>query len=828
MENTDNQNIENEATVQNEQTNSQLPSISDFFAGFWKNKTAHQWIIFLFAFLLYSNTIGNKYAIDDIMVIQENKYTKKGLKGMYGIWCYDTFEGFFGTKKNIVSGGRYRPLTLASYAIENQLFGELYRNKQSAVVFLNNIYVDASKKNALIKKLNNPKHIVLNSRKTVVNKKEVELLTLGIEIAPGAFIPDQDGDIMYEGNPHISHAVNALLFALLCLVLYLWVYKMFDPKGTGSQKAFFIAFVSALLFAAHPLHTEAVANIKGRDEIAVTLFSVLACYWTMLSISSKRGLMYMSLALIAFLLALFSKESAIPFLVVIPAAIYFFMKEVKLSTIAYKTVPFFIAVIVFWFAVRNPILDMPEIANEPMDLMNNPFLKVDNNSQNPVCVKFNDEEKYAMIMHTWFDYLKIMLMPYPLTSDYYPKHIGVSESDTKPSSGVNITELRDENGKVRYIRDNLPSFSSPVVILSILIHLAMAILAFWGLRKRKAFAFALIFYAATFSVVSNLFFPIGTLMAERFLFMPSIAFSMCCALALSYISFDKSESIKKIGLNISLTLMAISLLGYSYITFSRNFDWIDNATLFTKDIKVSVNSAKMNNDYANALLGIAQKSNLPLEKKKEIAKKAIYFSANSINIYPLFSNAWVHHGNAYVTMGNFMQIEADSLRKISNPNAKTYYNEAIKLYNHALQIYKNAQKYSPDSTTIHGNLAIIYRTRGNMFADLQRSSDAIADFELANKFTYGKDVEVNRLLSAAYGIAAINSLKEAKTEESEQFHENCILAISRAIAVMPVHIMNTISNLEKANREMAKEDMEHEKIYLSRAEELAQKLKAIK
>jgi tetratricopeptide (TPR) repeat protein len=603
---------------------------------------------------------------------------------------------------------------------------------------------------------------------------------------------------------------------------------MFDPNSSGSQKAFFIAFVGALLFAAHPLHTEAVANIKGRDEIAVTLFSILACYWVMLSINSKRGILYMLVAIISFLLALFSKESAIPFLVVIPAAIYFFMKEVKLSTIAFKTVPFFIAVIVFWFAVRNPILDTPEIADEPMDLINNPFLKVDNSSQNPVCVKFNNNERYAMIMHTWFDYLKIMLIPYPLTSDYYPKHVGVSESGTKPSAGVNITELRDQNGKVRYIRDNLPTFRSPIVIMSIIIHLAMAILAFWGLRKRKAFAFALIFYAATFSVVSNLFFPIGTLLAERFLFMPSIAFCILLSMGLSEISFNKNSIRLTYQFFVTWGIVFVILLSYSFITFMRNFDWYDNASLFIKDIKVSVNSAKMNNDYANALLGIAQKSELPLNEKKEIAKKAIYFSANSINIYPLFSNAWVHHGNAYVTMGNFLEYEADSLRKLSSPNAKNYYNEVLKMYNHALQIYQKAYRYSTDTSAIIENLAIIHRTKGNLFAKLERNLESISDFELANKYTYGKDIEVNRLLAAAYGIAAVNSLKVSSVEESEQLHKNCILAISRAAAIMPVHVMSTIANLEKANREMAKENNEHEKIYLSRAEELAQKLKAIK
>ena len=823
MENTDNLNIENELPVQNEQMNNQLPSFSSFFANFWTNKTAHQWIIFLFAFLLYSNTIGNKYAIDDLMVIQDNNYTRKGVNGLYGIFFYDTFNGFFGNQNNIVSGGRYRPLTVASFALENQLFGKVVKNNKNTSVLISYVQVESSKKDALINKLGNPKHSIKDAKKEIKDGREVEILTLNIEIAPGKIIPDRDGDLMYEGNPHLSHAVNALLFALLCLVLYLWIYKMFDSSEKGNKIAMFIAFIAAMLYAAHPLHTEAVANIKGRDEIAATLFAVLAAYWTMKSINSPKGLLYMTAAVIAFVLGLFSKESAIPFLVVIPAAIYFFQKEVKINTILFRTIPFIVATLFFWFGIRNAVLDSKLTSDEPMDLINNPFLKVNNNSENPQCVKFTEAEEKAMVLYTWFDYLKLLAIPYPLTSDYYPKHIGVSEHDTKPTEGTNITELRDENGKVRYIKDDLPTFGSPIVILSILLHLAMAVIAFWGIRKRNPISFALIFYAATFSVVSNLFFPIGTLLAERFMFMPSIALSLVCGFALSKITFSEDNSIKKLGLGISLTIFTLVLTLYSIISFSRNFDWYDNSTLFIKDIKVSVNSAKMNNDYANALLEINRKSkNISFEKRKQLCKEAIFYSANSINIYPLNKDAWVTHGLSYYSLADIIKNEADSLKRISNS-----FNEILKLYNHSITIFQKAREYDKSNENIKYNLKNVYQSKGNLLATLGRVKEAILDFEQANNYTDGYDVEIKRLLSAVNSVAAINSLKESDTLSSQEYHKQCLIAIDKGVKITPVHMLETIVNIKKAYLGLARENKEFEPISNQRVEELNKIIKSI-
>ncbi|MEZ4720510.1 MAG: tetratricopeptide repeat protein [Flavobacteriales bacterium] len=82
------------------------------------------WLVFGFGVLLYANTVTFDYALDDKLYITANEFTKKGFSGIKEIWTNDMMVGFFGTKKNLVEGGRYRPLALTTHAIEWAIFGE--------------------------------------------------------------------------------------------------------------------------------------------------------------------------------------------------------------------------------------------------------------------------------------------------------------------------------------------------------------------------------------------------------------------------------------------------------------------------------------------------------------------------------------------------------------------------------------------------------------------------------------------------------------------------------------------------------------------------------
>ena len=86
----------------------------------------HGWIVFVFGFLLYANTLGHDFTQDDAIVIYDNMYTTQGVKGIGGLFSKDTFFGFFKEegKANLVSGGRYRPFTPAMFAMEYEIAGK--------------------------------------------------------------------------------------------------------------------------------------------------------------------------------------------------------------------------------------------------------------------------------------------------------------------------------------------------------------------------------------------------------------------------------------------------------------------------------------------------------------------------------------------------------------------------------------------------------------------------------------------------------------------------------------------------------------------------------
>jgi hypothetical protein len=70
----------------------------------------------------------------------------------------------------------------------------------------------------------------------------------------------------FQNAPHVHHFTNVLFFATSCVILFLVMHALL---GNVHQ---FIPLCVTLLFAAHPIHTEVVANIKSRDEILSFLF----------------------------------------------------------------------------------------------------------------------------------------------------------------------------------------------------------------------------------------------------------------------------------------------------------------------------------------------------------------------------------------------------------------------------------------------------------------------------------------------------------------------------------------------------------------------------
>lgn len=80
-------------------------------------------LLFLVPFILFIQTSRFDYALDDSLYISQNDFTKEGFSGIYDHLTNEALTGFYGEQKNLLTGGRYRPLALVTYAIEHQVLG---------------------------------------------------------------------------------------------------------------------------------------------------------------------------------------------------------------------------------------------------------------------------------------------------------------------------------------------------------------------------------------------------------------------------------------------------------------------------------------------------------------------------------------------------------------------------------------------------------------------------------------------------------------------------------------------------------------------------------
>jgi tetratricopeptide (TPR) repeat protein len=504
------------------------------------NKKLHLIILFVFGFLLYANTITHDYTQDDAIVINDNDFVKKGFSGIGEILGNDTFLGFFKVKKNLVAGGRYRPLSLVTFAVEYQFFGE---------------------------------------------------------------------------SPTVSHFINVVLYALTGMLLYLVVLQFFHNKSTS--EGYFIALATAMLFLAHPIHTEAVANIKGRDEIMALLGSLGALYFAM-KYALKGDFVQLIFAGICFFLGILSKENTITFLAVIPLAIFTFTKT-EASKIGIST-SVLVAFAAAFLIIRSSILgDAANLtANANMELMNNPYLKWTGSQY----VDFSSGEKFGTIFYTLGKYLVLLIFPHPLTHDYYPPQIPMM------------------------------TFADGQVIFTLLIYVGAGIYALMRLPKKDPIAFGIIYFIATLSVVSNLVFPIGTNMGERFMFMPSVGVCLIAAVLLYKLANKRIANWS--DLKLALPIIALFLVGFSLKTVVRNMAWKNNYTLFSTDIQTSINSAKLNNSMA----GITSEEAIKPEnaaKKQQMLNDAIRYGLKARELHPTYANPNVIIGNAYLYLGDYQK-----------------------------------------------------------------------------------------------------------------------------------------------------------------------------
>lgn len=309
-----------------------FPELTEKFNyfGFLNQKLA-MIIIAIVGFSFYIGSIDNEYALDDGIIIHQNDHVIKGLNGIGGILTKDAYESFYRRMcaTDQLAGGRYRPLSVVSFAIEQEFINPyrtgLYQQVQDLngnglldkdmVAYTspcgrpekNYEYNDFVDKNNNGMAEGNECYNCWDLNKDFVNQTEEDLNVDGIH---------NEVDCQVYGAK-MRHFNNIWTYALGCVFLYLVFARYFFRNQQD------LAFLAGLLFTMHPIHSEAIANVKSRDEIFSLIFVSLTFLYSFKYMETKK-LVDIILAAVMFLLALLSKEYAIMLLILVPLALYTF------------------------------------------------------------------------------------------------------------------------------------------------------------------------------------------------------------------------------------------------------------------------------------------------------------------------------------------------------------------------------------------------------------------------------------------------------------------------------------------------------------------------
>jgi len=376
-------------------------------------------------------------------------------------------------------------------------------------------------------------------------------------------------------DPFAYHLVNVLLHAANSTLVWLIVVELFGDRR--------FAFWSGLLFALHPIRTEAVAYVAGRAETLAAFF-FLAAWWLYLK---KR----LAPAAAAFLLAVLSKESAFTFLAVLPISDHAARWKWERRTLARYLL--FAGVAAAALGLRYLVLG----GFAPLQITP---------SANPLAGA-SAAVRLMTATHVFGKYLWLLIYPAALSADY----------------SYNQIELVNSPWEARFL--------VPALALA-----ALAAATAWAFRRSLAPARPLFlcgaFLLATFSLTSNFLRPIGTIMAERLLYLPSLGFT--CAVAYGLTALRRPRLATATGLLLAALYLAR--------TSARNRDWKDHLSLFTSAAAVSPNSSLVQANLAGALL-----------YARRDAAGAVEHARQAIRIEPLDPAAHMTLAEAHQLLGEW-------------------------------------------------------------------------------------------------------------------------------------------------------------------------------
>ncbi|MCB0429817.1 MAG: DUF1736 domain-containing protein [Flavobacteriales bacterium] len=461
--------------------------------------------------------------------------------------------------------------------------------------------------------------------------------------------------------PFVGHLLNVLLFGLCTAQLFLFLK---DWLGVHQR---LLPYAAVLIFALHPIHTEAVANIKGRDEILALLFVVLAAR-QMLRYHRHGGIKHLLYSACWFVCAFLSKESALTAVVTLPVLMW---GTPGLITGRKKIVFSWMALGIAGVALYAWRTHVIHGMDRPLDAGLNSLLN------NSIAGKNSMFDRLPSAAWLQLLYFRKMIWPVSLSHDYsYNAIPALGWTDAKAWIGL--------------------LFTGTALVLSCL-----------GARRKGVWGTAALFYFVSLAVVGNLFMLIGATFAERFLFMPSLGFSVAAGYAILHIGRKVDMQLRDIRsvfqcAPLKAWLFSILLLSATVMTMMRCMEWKNNMSLFSADVVKQPNSARIQYNYGTECYRLAAKGDA------NFVRPAIQHLARAVTIYPAYLDGWSNLGLAYSLVpahDSAIACFRQAIR-IDPRYQKAHYNMGLiafqaKDYRQALEGFLGYNKKADDAAVMH-------------------------------------------------------------------------------------------------------------------------------
>ena len=492
--------------------------------------------------------------------------------------------------------------------------------------------------------------------------------------------------LVLGAGPFGYHLVNVLLQGWVCWLVFLLAQAM-----GGSR---WVAWAAGLIFAAHPVHVEAVAPVVGRSELLAAGLGLLAVLLHCRGRANpKTAGRPFSWAALCYLGAVLSKESAIVFpllagltdlaLPASPGSLS--RREARLPYYLYA------AAAGLYLAARVAVLGA--VAASLIHPLDNPLVAMDRVSALRTALVAAGK---CLLLMAW---------PWKLSADYAGSAIHT------PASWLDLTLLAS---------------------LSVLA-LVLGIAGIWWRRGRLA-PYGVLFFFVAWLPISNLLFLIGTPLAERLLYLPSVGLALAAGALLALAGQARPR--------ITLGVLTLLLLAGSARTFARNRVWHDDGSFAFATAANAPTSAKAqfnlgvfleeHSDPAGAAAAYARAAGLApswadahfnlagVLSRTSRLPEAIQAYHRALDLRPEDSRIVLNlgyalyqarrHAEAVELYQRFLQRQGDSPAVLNSLGANLF---ALGQMAQATQAYRGAVSLAPEEIGYRLNLARALETQGD-------------------------------------------------------------------------------------------------------------------